>query len=92
MSERFVGSKIEELPQQENTMSETPITKVCVTGGNGYLGSWVVVYLLEQGYNVKCTVRSLSKEDSYKHLIGLPGATDDHRLEICEARLEVKAR
>jgi nucleoside-diphosphate-sugar epimerase len=90
MSERFVQTKIKELPQQESTMSEAPITKVCVTGGNGYLGSWVVFYLLEQGYNVKCTVRSLNKEDSYKHLMGLPGATDDHRLEICEARLEDK--
>lgn len=32
--------------------------KVCVTGGNGYVGSWLVMRLLQHGYYVNTTVRS----------------------------------
>ena len=35
---------------------------VLVTGGSGYIGSWCVVGLLQQGYVVRTTVRDLSKE------------------------------
>lgn len=34
--------------------------KVCVTGGSGYLGSSVVMRLLELGYFVNTTIRSHS--------------------------------
>jgi hypothetical protein len=30
---------------------------VCVTGGTGYLASWLIMKLLEQGYSVNTTVR-----------------------------------
>ncbi|KAF2293464.1 hypothetical protein GH714_002025 [Hevea brasiliensis] len=30
---------------------------VCVTGGSGYIASWLVKFLLERGYTVKATVR-----------------------------------
>ncbi|GAB4856813.1 hypothetical protein Ancab_014731 [Ancistrocladus abbreviatus] len=33
---------------------------VCVTGGSGYIGSWLVRLLLERGYTVHSTVRDLS--------------------------------
>jgi dihydroflavonol-4-reductase len=35
---------------------------VLVTGGSGYIGGWCVVSLLQQGYRVRTTVRSLSRE------------------------------
>lgn len=31
---------------------------VCVTGGTGYIGSWLIMRLLDQGYHVRTTVRS----------------------------------
>jgi nucleoside-diphosphate-sugar epimerase len=31
---------------------------VCVTGGTGYIASWLVMRLLQQGFSVRATVRS----------------------------------
>jgi len=31
---------------------------VCVTGGTGFIGSWIIKRLLEDGYAVNTTVRS----------------------------------
>ncbi|THU60990.1 hypothetical protein C4D60_Mb07t18560 [Musa balbisiana] len=31
---------------------------VCVTGGSGYIGSWLVKKLLQRGYHVHATVRN----------------------------------
>ncbi|HBS04097.1 MAG TPA: diaminohydroxyphosphoribosylaminopyrimidine deaminase [Leptospiraceae bacterium] len=44
---------------------------VLVTGGSGYIASWIVKYLLEEGHNVHATVRSLKSEDKVAHLRGL---------------------
>ena len=41
---------------------------VLVTGGSGYIASWVVKYLLEEGYTVRATVRNLRSEDKVAHL------------------------
>lgn len=30
---------------------------VCVTGANGFVASWLIMRLLQQGYSVKATVR-----------------------------------
>ncbi|CAI0420730.1 unnamed protein product [Linum tenue] len=40
---------------------------VCVTGGSGYIASWIIKLLLERGYTVKTTVRDpdLTAEGSF---------------------------
>lgn len=46
--------------------------KVCVTGGGGYVASWVVKYLLSKGgYTVHATVRDPSDEKKNGHLKNL---------------------
>lgn len=40
-------------------------TVVCVTGGSGYLGSWLVRKLLGRGCVVHATLRSLGISYSY---------------------------
>jgi dihydroflavonol-4-reductase len=46
---------------------------VLVTGGSGYIGSWCVIGLLQQGYTVRTTVRSLDRESAvraaYKNIV-----------------------
>ena len=32
--------------------------KVCVTGGTGFIASWLVMKLLQHGYSVNTTIRS----------------------------------
>ena len=62
----------------------------CVTGGSGFLGSWCVKLLLEEGYTVRTTTRSAEKAAYLKRLPGserltildgvdllTPGAFDD---------------
>jgi nucleoside-diphosphate-sugar epimerase len=38
-----------------------PGDRILVSGANGFIASWIVITLLEQGYNVRGTVRSLAK-------------------------------
>lgn len=59
---------------------------VLVTGASGYIGSWVVKYLLEKGYTVRATVRDKSKVNKYKHLTDI-AANEPGKLEIWEANL-----
>lgn len=41
---------------------------IFVTGGTGYIGSWVVKNLLEDGYTVNLTVRDITRKEKYEHL------------------------
>ncbi|XP_077233033.1 cinnamoyl-CoA reductase CAD2-like isoform X2 [Tasmannia lanceolata] len=47
---------------------------VCVTGGSGFIGSWIVNLLLKRGYTVHATVQDLEDEKETKHLQTLEGA------------------
>jgi len=41
---------------------------VAVTGASGYIGSWCIKYLVEAGYQVRGTVRSLQNSEKVQHL------------------------
>ncbi|KAA0162869.1 hypothetical protein FNF27_07817 [Cafeteria roenbergensis] len=59
--------------------------KVCVTGASGFIASHLTAMLLERGYTVHGTVRSMARKDKTEHLLALPGAAD--RLKLFEADL-----
>lgn len=63
-------------------MAET----VLVTGGTGFVGGWSIVELLKQGYKVRTTVRSLSKEQSVRAAVATEVDAGD-RLKIFAADL-----
>ncbi|EXB52641.1 hypothetical protein L484_022418 [Morus notabilis] len=60
---------------------------VCVTGGTGYIGSWLIMRLLDHGYHVKTTVRSNpGHKKDLSFLTSLSGASE--KLKIIEADLD----
>ena len=42
---------------------------VCVTGGAGFVASWLIMRLLEHGYTVRTTIRSSPGEHTFSPLI-----------------------
>ncbi|WBV54094.1 SDR family oxidoreductase [Chryseobacterium gambrini] len=60
---------------------------VLVTGGTGFLGIHTVLQLLQQGYEVKTTLRSLSKKDTIIKALEECGITDFSQLSFVEADL-----
>lgn len=59
---------------------------VLITGGTGYVGSWVVKELLDKGYTVRMTVRDKSRKEKYAFLNEIANNTGG-KLEIWEADL-----
>ncbi|KAK6258309.1 hypothetical protein SCA6_012783 [Theobroma cacao] len=59
--------------------------RVCVTGAAGFIGSWLVMRLLQRGYTVKATVRDPANLNKVKHLLELPKA--DENLTLWKADL-----
>jgi nucleoside-diphosphate-sugar epimerase len=59
---------------------------VLVTGGTGYVAGWVIVELLKRGYDVRTTVRNLSKADSVRAAVAHGGVATD-RLAFAAADL-----
>ncbi|ESW12003.1 hypothetical protein PHAVU_008G076600 [Phaseolus vulgaris] len=50
---------------------------VCVTGGTGFIGSWLIKSLLEHGYSVNTTIRSdPGRKRDVSFLTNLPGASE----------------
>lgn len=63
-----------------------PSAPILVTGGAGYIASWIIRYLLEDGKKVHATVRSLSDRSKIEHLLDLQSEFPG-RLELFEADL-----
>ncbi|WNJ19843.1 NAD-dependent epimerase/dehydratase family protein [Pontibacter sp. G13] len=59
---------------------------ILVTGATGYVASWIVAMLLEQGHQVRGTVRNKAKTEKYQHLLDKAAQTSG-TLEIFEADL-----
>ncbi|XP_039174086.1 phenylacetaldehyde reductase-like [Eucalyptus grandis] len=58
---------------------------VCVTGGAGYIASWLINLLLHRGYTVKATIRDTNGSRKTQHLLALGGAKE--RLHLFKADL-----
>lgn len=65
-----------------------PHAPVLVTGGSGYVASWIVRYLLEDGRTVRATVRDPEKPSGLEHLHALaaehPGRLTLHRADLLD--------
>ena len=57
-----------------------------VTGGSGYVASWVIKTLLHNGIHVHATVRDKSNKDKYQHLIDI-AKKSPAKIEMFEADL-----
>ncbi len=63
-----------------------PKAPVLVTGGAGYIASWIIRYLLEDGKKVNATIRSLADKSKIEHLLDLQSQFPG-QLELFEADL-----
>lgn len=60
---------------------------VLVTGGTGFVAIHAILQLLQQGYSVKTTVRSLNRKDEILSMLRNGGYSDFSRLDFIEADL-----
>lgn len=59
---------------------------ILVTGGTGYIGSWVTKQLLDKGHTVRLTLRDKNKREKYIHIEDI-ATKSEGALEIWEADL-----
>jgi nucleoside-diphosphate-sugar epimerase len=58
-----------------------------VTGGNGFVGSYCILQLLQKGYRVRTTIRSLNKKEEVIEMLKTGGITSFDNLEFIETDL-----
>jgi nucleoside-diphosphate-sugar epimerase len=59
---------------------------VLVTGATGYIASWIIKYLIDEGYSVHGTVRNLNNKDKIAHLKDI-GKKRKGKLQLFESDL-----
>lgn len=59
---------------------------VLVTGGSGYIASWIINLLLNEAKTVHTTVRNLNETNKYQHLLDIAEESSG-KLEVFEADL-----
>ena len=65
--------------------------QVLVTGGSGFVGGHCVVRLLDAGFRVRTTVRSLRREAEVRAAVAAGGVEAGDRLTFAEADLAADA-
>lgn len=60
---------------------------IAVTGASGYIGSWIVRDMMQQGYEVRACVRDTTNPDKVDHLVALNDENLRGSVELFEADL-----
>ncbi|KAL2330490.1 hypothetical protein Fmac_018071 [Flemingia macrophylla] len=77
-------SKNSETERQSGVEMAEGKGRVCVTGGTGFIASWIIKRLLEDGYAVNTTIRpDPERKRDISYLTNLPGAPE--KLKIFQA-------
>lgn len=72
----------------KSPLSQSPRRQaVAVTGAAGYIASSLILKLLEKGYTVHGTVRSLQSKEKISHLLSFPDFPSGGKLILFEADL-----
>lgn len=71
--------------------SENNPKLVLVTGGSGFIASYCIIALLEAGYSVRASLRSLGKSDEVKDMLRQGGIQSFDKLSFVQADLDNEA-